>query len=332
MADVFISYKSDEYEHANRIRSALQYNRISCWMAPESIGIGSDYASEIPNAISECRVFVLLLSPGAQESEWVPKELDKAISCKRIIMPFMIEKCELNNRFGFCLSNIQMIDGYTRNRDAAVQELVERIRFVLNPNPKVQPKPPVPTPEPPVQPPKPPVPTPIPPKQPPKPPVPTPVPPVQPPKPPVPTPVPPKQQPKPPIQHPKPPVQPPRGTVQPPKPPVPTPKPVGDDCKFAKPYSLKHPFPATVLLIFASILLPALENIASEFVLSVLGSVWFGSLIYIWLIFSVYKSKVKGKKSKEEVLKAKEDAQKAALFTSVASIILGVIGLILLNV
>ena len=302
MADVFISYKSDEYEHANRIRSALQYNRISCWMAPESIGIGSDYASEIPNAISECRVFVLLLSPGAQSSEWVPKELDKAISCKRIIMPFMIEKCELNNRFGFCLSNIQMIDGYTRNRDAAVQELVERIRFVLNPNPRVQPKPPV-----------------------------------QPPKPPVPTPVPPKQQPKPPIQQPKPPVQPPpRGTVQPPKPPVPTPNPVGDDCKFAKAYSLKHPFPATVLSFFAlTLLLPGLEIaniIASEFVLSVLGSVWFGSLIYIWLIFSVYKSKVKGKKSKEEVLKAKEDAQKAALFTSVASIILGVIGLILLNV
>ncbi len=216
MADVFISYKSDEYEHANRIRSALQYNRISCWMAPESIGIGSDYASEIPNAISECRVFVLLLSPGAQESEWVPKELDKAISCKRIIMPFMIEKCELNNRFGFCLSNIQMIDGYTRNRDAAVQELVERIRFVLNPNPRVQPKPPV---------------------QPPKPPVPTPVPPVQPPKPPVPTPVPPKQQPKPPIQHPKPPVQPPRGTVQPPKPTPPKPPaPPVDDYTFSKPY------------------------------------------------------------------------------------------------
>lgn len=280
MADVFISYKSDEYEHANRIRSALQYNRISCWMAPESIGIGSDYASEIPNAISECRVFVLLLSPGAQSSEWVPKELDKAISCKRIIMPFMIEKCELNNRFGFCLSNIQMIDGYTRNRDAAVQELVERIRFVLNPNPKVQPEPPV-----------------------------------QPPKLPVPTPNPP---------------------VQPPKPPVPTPNPVADDCKFAKAYSLKHPFPATVLSFFAlTLLLAGLEIaniIASDWVYNVLGSVWVGSLVYIWLIFSVYKSKVKGKKSKEEVLKAKKDAQKAALFTSVTSIILGVIGLILLNV
>lgn len=306
MADVFISYKSDEYEHANRIRSALQYNRISCWMAPESIGIGSDYASEIPNAISECRVFVLLLSPGAQESEWVPKELDKAISCKRIIMPFMIEKCELNNRFGFCLSNIQMIDGYTRNRDAAVQELVERIRFVLNPNPKVQPKPPVPTPEPPVQP----------------------------PKPPVPTPVPPKQPPKPPIQHPKPPVQPPRGTVQPPKPPVPTPKPVADDCKFAKPYSLKHPFPATVLSFFGvqGAFTGGLFAVTNALGLPlVCGFLSYGLLAYIWALFSIYKRKVKEKESKEEVIKAKEKAQRANLFTSVVSIILGVIGLILLG-
>ena len=154
MADVFISYRSNEYVHANRVRSALMFNGISCWMAPESIGIGSDYASEIPKAISQCRIFVLLLSQGAQESEWVPKELDKAISCKRVIMPFMIERCRLNNRFSFCLSNIQILDGYIKNQDAAVQELVDRIRFVLNPihqdshssqprEPRPQPKPPV---------------------------------------------------------------------------------------------------------------------------------------------------------------------------------------------
>ena len=48
---VFISYSSVEYATALQIRSALESNRIDCWMAPESIPPGSDYADEIQGAI-----------------------------------------------------------------------------------------------------------------------------------------------------------------------------------------------------------------------------------------------------------------------------------------
>ena len=80
---VFISYSSKEYATTLQIRSALESNRIECWMAPESIPAGSDYADEIQTAIENCEAFLLVLSAASQRSKWVRKELDKALDSIR---------------------------------------------------------------------------------------------------------------------------------------------------------------------------------------------------------------------------------------------------------
>ena len=77
---VFISYKTEEFDDANWVRATLENNGISCWMAPMCIPGGSSYAVEIPNAIKQCTVFVLILSEKSQLSKWVPRELDQAIN------------------------------------------------------------------------------------------------------------------------------------------------------------------------------------------------------------------------------------------------------------
>ena len=52
--DVFISYKAEEFEDAIWVKSVLENNGISCWMAPMSISGGASYATEIPKAIRAC--------------------------------------------------------------------------------------------------------------------------------------------------------------------------------------------------------------------------------------------------------------------------------------
>ena len=131
MQDVFISYKSEERAYANRVRSALAYNGISCWMAPESIGAGGSFPSEILKGIRQCPIFLLLLSPMAQESEWIPREIDIAISAGRIIIPFMIKDCPLSDAFSFYLSQMKMRCMDEKNPDASIQELAEEIRSML---------------------------------------------------------------------------------------------------------------------------------------------------------------------------------------------------------
>lgn len=128
--DVFISYKSEDFDQAQWLRTVLEANGISCWMAPASIPGGSNYAREIPRAIDHCRVFVVVLTRRCQSSIWVPKELDRALNSGKVIMPFMLENCALTDDFNFYLSNVQRYAAY-QDKLAAAEQLLQDIRALL---------------------------------------------------------------------------------------------------------------------------------------------------------------------------------------------------------
>lgn len=128
--DIFISYKSEEFDDALWVKNTLEKNGISCWMAPMCISGGASYATEIPNAIKNCKVFVLILSEKVQESKWVPRELDQAINLDKIIMPFMLEDCALKNDFAFYLTNVQRYSAYF-DKEAAMAKMLEDIKNYL---------------------------------------------------------------------------------------------------------------------------------------------------------------------------------------------------------
>ena len=130
-AEVFISYKSEDYDQASWLRSMLETNGISCWMAPSSIPGGSSYAKEIPQAIEHCRVFVLVLTQQCQNSIWIPKELDRALNARKPVMPFVLENCRFNDDFNFYLSNVQQYAAYQNKLDAA-KVLLRDIRALLD--------------------------------------------------------------------------------------------------------------------------------------------------------------------------------------------------------
>lgn len=130
-SDVFISYKSEEAETAHWLKSILEKNGISCWIAPECMTGGNSYAAEIPQAIRNCSVFVVILSEKAQTSRWVPKELDQAINSDKVIMPFMLEDCLLHDDFGFYLSNVHRYAAY-ENKSGAAKKLVQDVQTVLS--------------------------------------------------------------------------------------------------------------------------------------------------------------------------------------------------------
>ena len=109
---VFISYKVEEYRQAKAVKDHLEANGIPCWMAPMSIRGGLSYAQEIPPAIRGCSVFLLMLSEKAQESKWVPREVDQAINCEKVIMPYMTENCPLRSDFSFYLTNVQRYEAF----------------------------------------------------------------------------------------------------------------------------------------------------------------------------------------------------------------------------
>lgn len=128
--DVFISYKAEEFEQADWVRTTLECRGIRCWMAPESIPGGTSYATEIPQAITSCKVFVLVLSRKAMASKWVPREVDQAINRNKVILPFMIEDCPLTDEFQFYLTNVQCYMAF-RDRNDAINQMADQIHALL---------------------------------------------------------------------------------------------------------------------------------------------------------------------------------------------------------
>jgi hypothetical protein len=100
-------------------------------MAPRDIPGGSNYTREIPIAIRNCKVFVLILSKNAQSSQWVLKELDSAVNCGKVILPFMLEDCILNDEFNFLLTGAQRYAAYQKTAEA-LETLVSRVRSIVD--------------------------------------------------------------------------------------------------------------------------------------------------------------------------------------------------------
>lgn len=125
-AKIFISYKAEEFSQAEWIRRRLTDAGFLCWMAPGSIPGGAKYAAYIPQAIRSCDIFVVVLSNKAQQSMWVPKELNQAINAKKKIMPFFIENCSLHDDFDLYLCDLQRYDAW-KDREGAISELIRDI-------------------------------------------------------------------------------------------------------------------------------------------------------------------------------------------------------------
>lgn len=130
---VFVSYSSEDRKLVNTIVQMMKQEQIAYWKAPEMIPAGSSYAREIPRAIKECEVFLLVLSRTSQKSIWVEKEIDSAISHRKTIIPFQVDDVPLNDTFKFYLNNVQMISCAV-DKDEAYDELKRQLKQLVKGN------------------------------------------------------------------------------------------------------------------------------------------------------------------------------------------------------
>ena len=127
---VFISYSSKDERYIKKMTQMLEKMGITYWIAPDMIPAGSNYAREIPSAIQNCDIFLLVLSKASQQSIWVEKEIDSAIYYRKTIVPFQIDDSPMTDMYRFNLNNVQTIYCANRPKDA-IEELKQRLRTLL---------------------------------------------------------------------------------------------------------------------------------------------------------------------------------------------------------
>lgn len=106
---VFISYSSKNQDIADSTRRLLKSCNISCWMAPYDIPAGSKYAHVINDAIEHSSCLLLLLTNDSQNSQFVEREVERAITYRKPIITMQLEDVILNSGFKFYLGEEQIV-------------------------------------------------------------------------------------------------------------------------------------------------------------------------------------------------------------------------------
>jgi AAA-like domain/TIR domain len=128
MAHAFISYASKDHAVASAIRSALAMAEVSCWMAPDDITPGQPYAAALTNAIKESRALILVFSTHANESEHVPREVERAVHLGIPIVPFRIEKVEPSSSLEHFISYVHWLDASNPPQKDDLERLAEAVK------------------------------------------------------------------------------------------------------------------------------------------------------------------------------------------------------------
>jgi TolB-like protein/Flp pilus assembly protein TadD len=126
-SNIFVSYASQDAAVANSIVENIEGKGLKCWIAPRDVSPGAQYADAIVRAINEAKAVVLVLSGSAVESAHVGREVERAASKRKSIIPFRLDTAALNPELEYFLSNSQWIDVPKLGMPAALAKLKEAV-------------------------------------------------------------------------------------------------------------------------------------------------------------------------------------------------------------
>jgi hypothetical protein len=133
MADVFVSYASADRDVAFRIVGYLEEQGIHCWVAPRDVGPGVEYGQAIIDAIGEVRALVLVLSDQSNESQFVRKEVERAVSKTKPVLPVRIREVTPSGALEFYISSAQWVDAWKSPMEQHLGPLVAAIKAMGTP-------------------------------------------------------------------------------------------------------------------------------------------------------------------------------------------------------
>lgn len=98
MADVFVSYASEDRERVRPLAEALQQRGVSVWW-DRALAAGDDYAAVIARELDAAKAVIVVWSATSVASPWVRDEAARARDAGRLV-PAMIDAVEIPLGFG----------------------------------------------------------------------------------------------------------------------------------------------------------------------------------------------------------------------------------------
>jgi hypothetical protein len=131
MAVVFISYAKEDTQTADAVCGTLEAAGLSCWVAPRDLPPGSTWGKAIVEAIGSADAMVVILSPHANASRHVPREVNQADGLNLPVIPLLVEAVQLSGDLEYLLKNRQWIDAVRPPLEANLASLAEAVQALV---------------------------------------------------------------------------------------------------------------------------------------------------------------------------------------------------------
>ena len=86
----------------------------------------------IPLALEQVKIVVVLLTPDAEKSKWVQKEVGTAIGANKYLIPYQIEEYPISMQFRFLLDGEQILREYRNTSGSKYTSLLRAIQQALD--------------------------------------------------------------------------------------------------------------------------------------------------------------------------------------------------------
>ncbi len=86
---VFLSYAAPDRAYASKLRRLLSQRPNVRVFTMETLSAGEDWESKLKEELSQCEVFIVLLSPSSVGSNWILHELGAAWALSKPIVPIV---------------------------------------------------------------------------------------------------------------------------------------------------------------------------------------------------------------------------------------------------
>lgn len=128
---VFICHSHKDRATADAICKHLESAGINCWIAPRNIKPGTNWTKGIMQGLEACRVFVLVFSAEANDSDHVEREVAKAFSAGLAVIPFRIGDVLPNQSLSYFLDTVQWLDATEEPAGQHLEALTGRVNALL---------------------------------------------------------------------------------------------------------------------------------------------------------------------------------------------------------
>jgi Flp pilus assembly protein TadD len=121
----FISYAKADQAKAQEIADSLEQRGIKCWIAPRDVRPGRTYGDEIIRGIEGARALILVLSSASNDSGFVSREIERAVSKNKPIFTIRIEDVLPSPALELFISSTQWIDAFSGRLGPQIDRLAQ---------------------------------------------------------------------------------------------------------------------------------------------------------------------------------------------------------------